>query len=222
MRMRISYVQMQYLVGGAVMNSIITISRQFGSGGRLIGKTLAQQLGIPFYDKEIIAAAAEKSGFAKEFIQENEQKIKGISSFAFTSSFWGGNLWSNIESFESRIYAFEADAIEQFANNGPCVIVGRCADYVLRDKFSCMNVFIHSGIEHRLDRIINVYKLANDSKKAEKLIKENDKARAKHYRYYTDSQWGSSDNYHISIDSGLFGIDKSVEILKSAYEHFDD
>ena len=97
------------------MNTIITISRQYGSGGRFVGKLLAEELNIPFYDKEIIAMASEDSGFAQEFIKENEQKMKGISSFAFTSGMWGGNLVNNFENIESKIYACEADAIEKIA-----------------------------------------------------------------------------------------------------------
>ena len=203
------------------MNTIITISREYGSGGRFVGKLLADELGIPFYDKEIIAMASEDSGFAQEFIKENEQKMKGLSSVAFTAGMWGGNLVSNFENVESKIYACEADAIEKIAKQGACVIVGRCADYVLKDKCKCLNVFIHADMKDRVERVINIYHRADDPKKAERLIKENDRMRARHYRYYTDSEWGESNNYHITLNSTVIGVENCAKILKEAYLQYD-
>ncbi len=202
------------------MNTVITISRQFGSGGRLIGKMLARKLGIPFYDKEIIEQASEKSGLAQEFIKENEQKRKGISSYAIPTSAWGG-AWSNFDNLEARIYASEAEAIEKFAKQGPCVIVGRCADYVLKGKYRCLNVFIHSDTESRIKRIIEVYGDAKDKKKAQKIIKDADKSRARHYKYYTDAEWGGASNYHLCVNSAAFGVDRCVELLAESYAKFD-
>lgn len=204
------------------MNTIITISRQYGSGGRFVGKLLAEELNIPFYDKEIIAMASEDSGFAQGFIKENEQKMKGISSFAFTASMWGGNLVNNFENIESKIYACEADAIEKIAKNGPCVIVGRCADYVLKDKYKCLNVFIHADMPSRVERVIKVFRRTDDVKKAERLIKENDRMRARHYRYYTDSEWGEANNYHITLNTSAIGVENCAKILKEAYLRFDE
>ena len=204
------------------MNTIITISRQYGSGGRFVGKLLAEELNIPFYDKEIIAMASEDSGFAQGFIKENEQKMKGISSIAFTASMWGGNLVNNFENIESKIYACEADAIEKIAKNGPCVIVGRCADYVLKDKYKCLNVFIHADMPSRVERVIKVFRRTDDVKKAEKLIKENDRMRARHYRYYTDSEWGEANNYHITLNTSAIGVENCAKILKEAYLRSDE
>lgn len=204
-----------------IMNTVITISRQYGSGGRFVGRLLADSLGIPFYDKEIIAMASENSGFAQDFIKENEQKMKGLSSVSFTPSVWGGSLINSFENFESRIYASETEAIEEIAKKGACVIVGRCADYVLKDKVRCMNVFIYADMPSRVDRVINVFRRTDDQKKAERLIKENDRMRARHYRYYTDSEWGASENYHISLNTSAFGVEKCAEILKEAYLKFD-
>ena len=188
------------------MNTIITISRQYGSGGRFVGKLLADELGIPFYDKEIIAMASEDSGFAQEFIKENEQKMKGLSSFAFTSGVWGASLVGSFENIEAKIYACEADAIEKIAKQGACVIVGRCADYVLKDKYKCLNVF----------------RRTDDAKKAERLIKENDRMRARHYRYYTDNEWGETKNYHITLNTSAIGVENCAKILKEAYLRFDE
>ena len=204
------------------MNTVITISRQFGSGGRLIGKLLAKKLNIPFYDKEIIFKAAENSGLAKEFIAENEQKRKGFSSYAIPTSMWGGMAWSNLDNFEAKIYAAEAEAIEHCAKGGACVIVGRCADYVLKNKVKCLNVFVFADDEERVKRVIEVYGDAKDKKKAQKLVRDTDKTRAKHYRYYTDAEWGSASNYDICVNSAVFGIDKCVEMLEAAYKAFDN
>lgn len=202
------------------MDTIVTISRQFGSGGRFIGRLLADELGIPFYDKEIIVEASEHSGFAQEFIKENEQKVRSLSSFAFTPSALG--IMNTFENIESRIYTCEADAIEKFARQGSCVIVGRCADFVLRNKYKCLNVFIHADMHDRVERVINVYHRADDAKRAEKLIKENDRMRARHYRYYTDAEWGESDNYHITLNSTAIGVEKCAKILKEAYLQFNN
>ena len=210
------------LYEGGIMKTIVTISRQYGSGGRFIGKLLADELGIPFYDKEIIAQASENSGFAQEFIKNNEQKMRGISSFAFTPSVFGANMVSNFENIESRIYSSEADAIEKFAKQGACVIVGRCADYVLKEKYKCLDVFIHADMKDRIDRVINIYRRTDDAKKAERLIKENDRMRARHYRYYTDAEWGESDNYHITLNSTAIGVENCARILKEAYLRFDE
>lgn len=204
-----------------IMNTVITISRQYGSGGRFVGRLLADSLGIPFYDKEIIAMASENSGFAQDFIKENEQKMKGLASVSFTPSVWGGSLINSFENFESLIYASETEAIEEIAKKGACVIVGRCADYVLKDKVRCMNVFIYADMPSRVDRVINVFRRTDDQKKAERIIKENDRMRARHYRYYTDSEWGASENYHISLNTSAFGVEKCAEILKEAYLKFD-
>lgn len=200
------------------MDTIITISRQYGSGGRFVGRLLADELGIPFYDKEIIAMAAEDSGLASEFISENEQKMKGISAVSFATSPWGGvNLVNSFESIESRIFAFEANAIEKIARQGSCVIVGRCADYVLKNKAHCLNVFIHADMPSRVDRVINVFKRTDDRKKAERLIKENDRMRARHYRYYTDSEWGDCTSYQLTLNTAELGVEGCTRIIKQAY-----
>lgn len=200
------------------MDIVITISRQYGSGGRFVGRLVAEELGIPFYDKEIIDMAAEDSGFAQEFITENEEKMRGLSTVSFTSSPWGGNLVNSFENIESRIYALEANAIEKIARQGTCVIVGRCADYVLKDKVRCLRVFIHADMPSRVDRVINVFKRADDRKKAERLIKENDRMRARHYRYYTDSEWGDCKGYHLALNTSELGVEGCAKIIVEAYK----
>ncbi len=203
------------------MNTIITISRQYGSGGRFVGKLLAEELNIPFYDKEIISMAAENSGFAQEFIKENEQKMKGLSTLSFTPGMLSGNFAYNFENIESKIYAAEAEAIVKIANEGACVIVGRCADYILKDKCKCLNVFIHADMPSRIERVINVFQRTDNQKKAEKLIKENDRLRARHYRFYTDGEWGDVNNYHITLNTSVLSVEDCAKILKEAYLKLD-
>lgn len=204
------------------MNTIITISRQYGSGGRFVGKLLADELGIPFYDKEIIAMASEDTGFAQDFIKENEQKMRGLTAFGITPGMWSGNLVNNFENMESKIYACEADVIDKIAQKGACVIVGRCADYLLKDKYKCLNVFIHADMPSRVERVINVFERTDDPKRAERIIKENDRMRARHYRYYTDSEWGDAKSYHITLNTTAIGVENCAKILKEAYLRFDE
>lgn len=199
------------------MNTVITISRQFGSGGRLIGKLLADKLGIPFYDKEIIIKAAEKSGLATGFIEENEQKRKSFYAYPVPPARWGVNP-SSFDSFEAKIYAAEAEAIENCAKSGSCVIVGRCADYVLKGKANCINIFVYADEEDRIKRVMEVYGDAPTAKKAQKLIREKDRQRARHYRYYTDNEWGKSTEYDVCVNSATIGIDNCVEMLASMYK----
>ena len=204
------------------MNTIITISRQYGSGGRFVGKLLADELGIPFYDKEIIAMASEDTGFAQDFIKENEQKMRGLTTFGITPGMWSGNLVNNFENMESKIYACEADVIDKIAQKGACVIVGRCADYLLKDKYKCLNVFIHADMPSRVERVINVFERTDDPKRSERIIKENDRMRARHYRYYTDSEWGDAKSYHITLNTTAIGVENCAKILKEAYLRFDE
>lgn len=202
------------------MNTVITISRQFGSGGRLIGRLLAQKLNIPFYDKEIILKAAEKSGLASGFIEENEQKRKGFYAYPMPSARWGVAP-ATFDSFEAKIYAAEADVIEQCAADGACVIVGRCADYVLRGKAKCLNVFVCADEAERIKRVMEVYGDAPTEKKAQRLVRDTDRLRARHYEFYTESKWGKSTEYDITINSATFGIEKCVDALAAAYRAFD-
>ncbi len=203
------------------MDTIITISRQFGSGGRLIGKMLAEKLGIPFYDREIIVKAAQNCGFAREFVEDNEQKRNGIASFAVAPAWIGISPANSFDNFEAKIFAAEAGAIESFAHGGACVIVGRCADYVLKNKFDCLNVFVYADSASRVKRVVEVYKDASDVKKAQKLVRDKDKFRARHYKYYTENEWGGASNYNLCIDSGKLGIDACVSILYEAYVQYD-
>ena len=190
-------------------NRVITISREFGSGGRTIGKLVAEKLGIPCYDAELIEKIAEQSGYSAEYIkQEVEYGTGGWLSPVFADRSTGLTNQDKMFSIQSRI-------IEELANEGPCVIVGRCVDFVLRDKADCLNVFIHASMEKRAERIVKEY--GERAESPEKRLKEKDKRRAAYHRFYTDMKWGHAQNYHVCLDSGEFGIEKCADIIAQLY-----
>ena len=194
--------------------TIITISRQFGSGGREIGKKLAEQLGIPFYDKELIEIAAKESGMDKElFVEDDSRTSRGFHLLGAIGYSLGGPLSTITElSLNDRLFIIQEEVIKTVANKGPCVIVGRCADYVLRDRDDVLNVFVHAEMQDRLHRAIHSYEV--DERDIEASVRKIDKRRANYYEYYTDRKWGRAENYDISINSSTFGIDGTVEIIK--------
>ena len=194
--------------------TIITISRQFGSGGREIGKKIADQLGIPFYDKELIEIAAKESGMDKELFEEDDARTsKGFRLLGALGYSLGGPLSTITElSLNDRLYLVQEEVIKGVACEGSCVIVGRCADYVLRDRSDVLNVYIHADMEDRKERAVHSYEV--DERDIEGSIKKIDKRRANYYEYYTDRKWGRAENNDISINSSTFGIDGTVEIIK--------
>ena len=190
-------------------NRIITISREFGSGGRTVGKRTAEQLGIPCYDRELIQKIAGKSGFAEGYIKSlDETAPGGFLASAFSNRTFG-------QTNEDYLWNIQRKVILELAEQGPCVIVGRCADFILRDQADCLTVFIHADLAFRAQRIVQVYGEREDS--PEQRIRDKDKRRAAYHRFYTDMKWGYAKNDHISLDSGLLGIDACVEVLKMLY-----
>jgi cytidylate kinase len=194
------------------MNRIITISRQFGSGGRTIGKEVAKALNIPCYDREIIERVAAESGFSESFIEE-------AGEYASHKTWFGKVIESANRSGEltmqDRLWIMQCHILTELASQGPCVIVGRCADCVLEDKADLFKVFVHANLEFRAERIVNVY---GDLEIApQKRIIDKDKRRAAYYKTYTDMQWGIAENYDITLNSGTLGIDKCVKIIADAY-----
>lgn len=191
-------------------NRIITISRQFGSGGRTIGKEVAKELGIKCYDAEIIEKVAKESGYAESFIKENSEYTT-YSSFLgqlFSARDYQGKTPSD------QIWVMQKKIIEDIASKESCVIIGRCADYILQDK-NILKVFIHSSLENRAKRIVEKY--GETDKDPIARLKEKDKKRASYYEFYTEIKWGDATNYDVSLDSGSLGMDKCVEIIKSLY-----
>lgn len=191
-------------------NRIVTISREFGSGGRTIGKKLAEELNIPCYDSELIQKIAQESGFSESYVQsmDNAEDV-GFLMEAFSSNRMFG------PTNEDYLWAAQRKVILELTEKGPCVIVGRCADYILRDTADCLTVFIHASEGYRAKRIVAVYGERNES--PVERIRNKDKRRAAYHRFYTDMKWGYAKNYQVSLDSGIVGIDKCVEILKTLY-----
>ncbi len=188
-------------------NRVITISREFGSGGRTIGKEVAEKLGIPCYDEELLNKIAEESGLSKDYIKETGEYMASGSWFA--NAFSGRDF--NGHSLQDDLWAVQRKIILQVAEQGPCVIVGRCADYVLKDTADCLRVFVHASLEKRAERIVNVY--GETEVPAKKRLLEKDKRRRAYYQIYTDTKWADIRHYDIALDSGTLGIEKCVEII---------
>ena len=192
--------------------SVITISRQYGSGGRFVGRKLAQKLGIPFYDNELISMAAKESGFA-ESLFENAEKNTTYSLLYSLSMFGTNSAGLYGLPLSDKVFLIQSDIIKRVAAEGPCVIVGRCADYVLREREDVIRFFLYSDIDSRMKRAKTYYGL--DDKKAREAIEKTDKKRAAFYNYYTGERWGDIKNYHMAIDTDSVGIDGCVDILAS-------
>lgn len=193
-------------------NRIITISREFGSGGRTIGKQVADKLGIPCYDAELLAKIAEKSGFAKEYIAEQGEYT--YHSNWLVNAFSSNRSLAGISS-QDYLWDVQRKVILELAEKESCVIVGRCADYILQDAADCLKVFIHADMDKRVERIVKVYGETDIA--PEKRLKDKDKRRKSYYRFYTETEWGIAKNYHISLDSGVIGIDKCADIIAGLY-----
>lgn len=192
-------------------NKIITFSREFGSGGRTIGKEVAAKLGIPCYDAELLEKIAEESGFAKEYVAEHGEYAAGRSWFshAFSGRDYNGH------SYQDDLWTLQQKFIRELAEKESCVIVGRCADYILKDTADCLRVFIHADMESRAKRIVEQY--GERSESPEKRLRDKDKRRASYYQFYTNMKWGAVQNYHISLDSGALGIETCVNIIAELY-----
>ncbi len=193
------------------MTHIITISRQFGSGGRTIGKEVAKELGIPCYDSELIEKVAEDSGFAHEYIREHGEYAAQTSWIARTLNAGAGLRESN----QDVIWVAQRKAVVEVSKKGPCVIVGRCADYILRGKADLLTVFIHASMKKREERIVRVY--GESDEMPEKRLRDKDKRRAAYYKFYTDIEWGLAKNYDVCLDSGKLGLDTCVDVIKQLY-----
>ena len=192
--------------------NIITISRQFGSGGRTVGRMLAERLGVPFYDKELVKQVADETGFDVGFIEENGEFSPSKSIFSFAMS-QGIPIMQNGLSMSDFIFCVQRQVILKLAEQ-PCVIVGRGADYVLRDREDCFNVFSHADVQSRAERIVKLY--GESEKRPEQRLADKDKKRKIYYKHYTDREWGDAKNYDICLNSGKIGIDKCVELILDA------
>ena len=197
---------------------VITIGRQLGSGGRIIGEKLAAQLGISFYDKELIQIAAQESGLGKEFFEKADEK-KGYSIFGGLFG-WRGAIADEPFSYyylnDETLFKIQSDVIRGLAEKGSSLFVGRCADYVLKDYHRCLNVFISADMNDRIKRIAKVQNLPAD--KARDFIEKADKQRSGYYNYFSNKAWGAADTYHICINSSILGIDETVVFIRQFAE----
>ncbi len=193
-------------------NRIITISREFGSGGRTIGREVADRLMIPCYDQEVIEKTAEKSGFSAEYIKEYGEHTPLAG--------WFGSVLSsrnpaNGQSLQDVLWLEQRNVILELAEKSSCVIVGRCADHILNDRADLLTVFVHASMEKRAERIVRVYGESGEAPM--KRLKDKDRRRKAYYQLYTDREWGRADNYHLCLDSGTLGIKTCVEIIQMLY-----
>ena len=188
---------------------VITISREFGSGGRTIGRKVAEKLGIPCYDAELIQKIVEKSGYDADYVKEKGEDAPGGWFSTFLADRTRG------ETNQDKLWNYQTQVITELADKESCVIVGRCADYILRARADCLTVFIHASLEKRTARIIQEYGAKEES--AEKQVKDKDKRRTAYYQFYTDMKWGDARNYHVCLDSGELGIEKCAEIIAQLY-----
>ena len=204
------------------MNTIITIGRQFGSGGKEIGERVAAHYGIKCFDKELLSRAAKESGFCQEMIENHDERP--TSSFLYnlvmdTYSF-GYNSSSFIDMpISHKVFLAQFDTIKKMADEGPCVIVGRCADYALSEYKNCLNLFIYGDEETKVKRIMEKYNLT-ESKALDMIIKK-DKQRQSYYNYYSSKKWGRADSYDLCINSSKFGIDGTVQLIIQTIESYE-
>lgn len=189
--------------------TIITISRQYGSGGRIVAKKLSQKLNIPFYDHDLITMAAKESGLSEQLFENAD--LQTTNSFLYPITVLGTSPDAQGIPLPDKIFLQQCEVIRQISKQS-CVIVGRCADYVLRKDPGCISVFLHASIQNRITRARDEYHLT--AKNPEDAILKIDKKRSAYYNYYTEQNWGIAENYHLSIDSGKLGLDGAVSLIE--------
>ena len=204
------------------MNTVITIGRQFGSGGREIGEKLAEYFGIKFYDKELLTRAAKESGFCEEMIQNHDERP--TNSFLYNLVMDTYSFGYNASSFvdmpiSHKVFLAQFDAIKKIAEEEPCVIVGRCADYALADFKNVINLFIFANEKCKIERIMKKYELPED--KAREMMIKKDKQRQSYYNYYSSKKWGRADSYDLCINSSVLGVDGTVKLISQYVEDFE-
>ena len=191
--------------------NIITISREFGSGGRSIGRLVAQKLDIPFYDKELVNQIALESGFSPKFVEDHGEHSPGTSLFSYAFAPQGVPGVMNGLSTADFLWNIQCSVILQLAEKGPCVIVGRNADYILKDRKDTLNVFIHADMDFRADRIVRLY--GESEKSPQNRLNEKDKRRKVNYQHYTGRNWGEAKNYDLCLKSSTLGIETCADII---------
>lgn len=197
---------------------ILTIGRQFGSGGREIGQKLAKALGIAYYDKELMQVAAKESGLCEEVFEKADERASSGLSYAFTMGYSFMGMLTPYPDILSNdgLFKLQSDAIRKLAASESCILVGRCADYILREDKDCLSFFIHSSMETRIQRIVERQGVTVEQ--ARELMNKTDKSRAAYYNYYTNKTWGAASSYNFSIDASVLGIDETVSFIKNFVE----
>ncbi|MBR4725654.1 MAG: cytidylate kinase-like family protein [Lachnospiraceae bacterium] len=203
------------------MDRIVTISRQYGSGGREIGRKLAEVWGIPFYDNELITRAAKDSGFAETAFETAESRANNSLLYSIargTASFNGQDVGFSVDnlSLDDKLYLAQAKVIRNCAAEGPCVIVGRCADYILRKLDNLVNIFVYADMDFRIERAMRIDGMAPE--KIENAILKIDKRRSNYHNFHTGEKWGKVENYSLCINSARVGIDNAVQVIKTYVE----
>ena len=191
--------------------TIVTISRQFGSGGRTVGHLVAQALDIPFYDKELVEQIALESGFAPKFVEEHGEHSPGKTLFSYAFAPQGVPGVMNGMSTADFLWHIQCGTILQLAEQGPCVIVGRNADYILKDREDVLHTYIHADLDFRADRIVRLYGESEKSPIAR--LQEKDKRRSVNYQHYTGRTWGDADHYDLSLNTAVVGVEAAAQII---------
>ena len=202
--------------------SVITIGREFGSGGSLIGKELAHYFGIKYYDKELLERAANESGICQELFEHHDEKPTNSFLYSLvmdTYSFGYSTAGFSEMPMNHKIFLAQFDAIKKLASEGPCVMVGRCADYALSDNPDLFSIFVHADLDWRVSRISGKY--LKSAKESKDMIQKTDKSRSSYYNYYSNKKWGAAQGYTLCIDSSRLGIEGSVKAIAQAVEIFD-
>ena len=206
------------------MNTIITVGRQFGSAGREIAEKVAEHYGIKCYDKDLIARVAQESGFCQEMVQQHDERP--TNSFLYNLVMDTYSFGYNASSFvdmpiSQKVFLAQFDTIKKVAAEGPCVIVGRCADYALSDFHNVMNIFIHADEDFKIKQITHRFSDITTEQKARDMMVKKDKQRQSYYNYYSSKKWGRADSYDLSVNTALLGVDGTINLLIQAIEDFD-
>ena len=196
---------------------IITISREFGSGGRTVGRQVAEKLGIPFYDKELVEQIALESGFAPKFVEEHGEHSPGGSLFSYAFAPQGVPGVMNGLSTADFLWTIQCSVILHLAEKGPCVIVGRNADYILKDREDALHVFVFADTPYRAERIVRLY--GESEKSPEQRLADKDKRRRVNYQHYTGRYWGQAQNYDLCLDTGVLGVEQCTDIIVGVVEN---
>lgn len=202
---------------------VITIGREYGSAGREIGRKLAADLGIKCYDKELLALASKESGMCEELFHNHDEKPTNSFLYSLvmdTYSFGYSSAGFTDMPMNHKVFLAQFEAIKKLAAEGPCVMVGRCADYALADNKDCFSVFVHADLDWRINRIAGKYN--KTPKEAKDMITKTDKSRASYYNYYTNKKWGAAAGYSLCVDSGVLGIEGAAQAIINTIHIFDD